>query len=90
MAGRGFSSLISFEGLLIFALSSQSHIPLDRNVRRAGRLARGSAALFNGKCSGHCLGVLAECRPAAVETHVVFILAFDRANVGAFAAAGAL
>jgi hypothetical protein len=78
------------EGLLIFALSSQSHIPLDRNVRRACRLAWGGAALFYGKCSGYCLGVLAECRPADIETLVVFILAFDRTDFGAFAATRAL
>jgi hypothetical protein len=59
-------------------------------VRRAGRLARGGAAFFNGKRSGYCLGVLAECRPADVQTLIVFIAAFNGTDFGAFAATRAL
>jgi len=59
-------------------------------VRRAGRLTWGGAAFFNGKCSGYCLSILAECRPADIETLVVFILAFDGTDFGAFAATRAL
>jgi len=59
-------------------------------VRRAGRLARGSTALFDRKGARYGLGVLSECRPADIETLVVFILAFDGTDFGAFAATRAL
>ena len=57
-------------------------------MRRAGRLARRGAALFNGKCSRYCLWVPAECSPAGIECHIVLIFALDGTNFGALAATG--
>jgi hypothetical protein len=87
--GQWVFFLDELERLLVSALGSQSYISLDRDVGRAGRLARGSPALFNGEGSRDCLSVPAKYGPAVAHPHVVFALAHDRAYARAFAAAGA-
>ena len=58
----------------------------------AGQVAlHGEVPRFSiAKAPGYRLGVLAECRPAAVEALVVFIVAFNGTDFGAFAATRAL
>ena len=89
-SGQGVFFLDKLQGFPVFALSSQGHIPLDRNVSGAGRLAGRSASLFDRKGARYRLRVSAECRAAAVETLIVFIAAFNGTDFGAFAAACAL
>ena len=67
-SGQGVFFLDKLQGFPVFALSSQSHVPLDRNVSGAGRFTWRSAALFDRKGARYGLGVPAECRAALVQT----------------------
>ena len=89
-SGQGVFFLDKLQGFPVFALSSQSHIPLDRNMSGAGRFTWRSAALFDRKGARYGLRVPAECRTATVETLIVFVVAFNGTDSGAFAAASAL
>ena len=75
--GQGVFFLDKLQGFLVFALGSQSHISLDRNVRRAGRLAGGGAALFNGKAPGTAWAYL---RNAARRSLIPMSYSFLRAT----------
>ena len=89
-SGQGVFFLDKLQGFPIFALGSQSYIPLDRNVSGAGGFAGRSAALFDREGAWYGLRVSAECRAATVETLIVFIAAFNGTDFGAFAAPSAL
>jgi hypothetical protein len=87
--GQGVFFLDKLQGFPVFALSSQSHIPLDRNVSGAGRFTWRSASLFDRKGARYGLGVPAEGSTALIQLHIVFVIALNRTDPGAFAAAGA-
>jgi len=59
-------------------------------VGGTGGAARGGTLLGNGVCPRDGLGVLLESRLAIRQAFVVFIRNIDGADLGAFAAAGAL
>jgi len=89
-SGQGVFFLDKLQGFPVFPLSSQSHIPLDRNVSGAGGFTRRSAVLFDREGARYSLRVPPECRTATVETLIVFIAAFNGTDFGAFAAPSAL
>ena len=77
------------KGLLVTALVDEGQTALDAGMHRAGHLAGGRAAFFDGIGAGHGLGIELVGRLALAQAQVEAIVGAHRADLVALAAGSA-
>ena len=89
-AGKRVLLAKQIQGFSVLALVDQGDVALDAHMSGARGLARGSAALFNGKGAGHALGIELVGRLTVAKALVEQVRRLYGADLGALAAGRAL